>query len=204
MTISKEVSKEEWTVEKLKKMKREELLELYKTLPAPAFEEMDGEYDGHTLDTGSELGNQMSEWVMNKTAMGVWKGKAYTPKTSTTGEGYNRYVIDGKERHHLRFGTDIDVSFFDNRPILRMRYKAFKNLFAISDVIDEVRKLDNGIYLCFSSRIDENGKRGEPSPFCLTGPIGNYDHDSEFYFGDEVSKPAIIPFNPKNRFKPKK
>lgn len=146
MTISKEILKEKWTVEKLKKMSREDLLELYKTLPAPVFEEMDGEYNGHTLDTGSKRGNQMSEWVMNKTAMGVWKGKAYTPNTSTTGEGYNRYVIDGKERHHLRFGTDMNVSLFDGRPTLRMRYSAFKNISARNDLIDEVRKLDDGIY----------------------------------------------------------
>ncbi|MFX0105843.1 MAG: hypothetical protein ACFE75_10150 [Candidatus Hodarchaeota archaeon] len=204
MAFSEELSKEEWTVEKLKKMTFEELLELYKKLPPPLFEEMDGEYDAYMLDTGSELNNQFSEWLMYKTAMGVWKGKGYTPKTSSTGEGYNRFVIDGKERRHLRFGTDMNVSFFDSKPILRMRYKAFKNLFAITDVIDEVRKLDESIYLCFSSRIDENGERGQPGPFCLTGPIGKYNHNTEFHFGDEESKPAIIPFNPKNRFKPKK
>ncbi|MFW9881396.1 MAG: hypothetical protein ACFFG0_50675 [Candidatus Thorarchaeota archaeon] len=204
MTISKEISKEEWTVEKLKKMRREELLELYKTLPAPAFEEMDGEYDGHTLDTGSDLGNQMSEWVMNKTAMGIWKGKAYSPKTSTTGEGYNRYIIDGKERHHLRFATDMNISLFDGKPTLRMRYGAFKNISARNDLIDEVRKLGDGIYLCTGAALDEKGKRGPPTPFCLTGPIREYDHETDFYFGDEVSKPSIIPFNPNNKFKPKK
>ncbi len=204
MTISKEVSKEEWSVEKLKKMTREELLKLYKTLSPPPFEEMDGEYDGHTLDTGTELGNQYSEWIMNKTAMGVWKGKAYTLKTSSTGEGYNRYVIDGKERHHLRFGTDMNISLFDGKPTLRMRYGAFKNLSSRNDLIDEVRKLDDGIYLCTGAALDENGKRGRPTPFCLKGPIREYDHDTEFYFGDEMSKPAIIPFDPKNSFKPKK
>jgi len=204
MTISKEVSKEKWTVQKLKKMSREELLELYKTLSAPAFEEMDGEFDGHTLDTGSDLGNQMSDWVMNKTAMGVWKGKAYTPKTSTTGEGYNRYVIDGKERHHLRFGTEMNVSLFDGNPTLRMKYGAFKNLSARNDLIDEVRKLDEGIYLCTGAALDKDGNRGSPTPFCLTGPIQKYDHETEFYFGDEISNPAIIPFDPNNKFKPKK
>ncbi|MHA1985397.1 MAG: hypothetical protein ACW98D_02050 [Promethearchaeota archaeon] len=204
MTVSKEISKEKWTVERLKKMSREELLELYKTLPSPDFEEMDGEFDGHTLDTGSEMGNQMSEWVMNKTAMGVWKGKAYTPSTSTTGEGYNRYVIDGKERHHLRFGTDMNVSLFDGKPTLRMRYGAFKNVSARNDLIDEVRKLDEGIYLCTGAALDAKGKRGPPTPFCLTGPIREYDHETEFYFGDEVKEQAVVPFDPNNRFNPKK
>ena len=201
MTISKEVTKEHWNVEKLKKMTREELLELYKTLSAPAFDEIDGEYDGHTLDTGSEKGNQLSEWVMNKTAMGVWKGKAYTPKTSTTGEGYNRYVIDGKERHHLRFGTDMSISLFDGKPTLRMRYAAFKNVSARNDLVDEVRKLDEGIYLCTGAAIDAEGKRGPPTPFCLTGPIRLYDHETEFYFGDEVRSLAKIPFDKENRMK---
>ncbi|MHA1727490.1 MAG: hypothetical protein ACTSWY_02005 [Promethearchaeota archaeon] len=204
MTISKEISKKEWTVRKLKEMTREELLELYKTLPAPIFEEMNGEFDGHTLDTGSEIGNQHSDWIMNRTAMGVWKGKGYTPKTATTGEGYNRYVIDGKERHHLRFGTDMNVSLFDGKPTLRMRYGAFKNLSGRNDLIDEVRKLDNGIYLCTGAGLDENGKRGKPTPFCLTGPIREYDHKTKFYFGDEVSKQAIIPFDPDNKFQFKK
>lgn len=201
MTISKEVTKEHWTVEKLKKMTREELLELYKTLSAPAFDELDGEYDGYTLDTGSEKGNQMSEWVMNKTAMGVWKGKAYTPKTSTTGEGYNRYVIDGKERHHLRFGTDMSISLFDGKSTLRMKYAAFKNVSARNDLIDEVRKLDEGIYLCTGAALDAEGKRGGPTPFCLTGPIRPYDHETEFYFGDEVKSLAKIPFDKENRMK---
>jgi len=204
MTISKEASKEEWTVEKLKKMSRDELLELYKTLSPPPFEEMNGEYDGYTLDTGSELGNQMSDWIMNKTAMGVWKGKAYTPKTSSTGEGYNRYVIDGKERHHLRFATNMSASLFDDKSTLIMRYGAFKNLSARNDLIDEVRKLDDGIYLCTGAALDADGNRGQPTPFCLTGPIREYDHETKFYFGDEVSKPAIIPFDPNNKFKPKK
>ncbi len=204
MTISKEVSKEGWTVKKLKQMSRDELLELYKTLPAPSFEEMDGEFDGHTLDTGSELGNQYSEWIMNKTAMGVWKGKAYTPKTSTIGEGYNRYVIDGKEKHHLRFGTDMSVSLFDEKPTFRMRYAAFKNLSARNDLIDEIRKLDDGIYLCTGAALDKDGNRGRPTPFCLTGPIREYDHETEFYFGDEINKPAIVPFDTNNRFKLKK
>lgn len=204
MTIAKEVSKEEWTAERLKKMSRKDLIELYKTLSPPPFEEMNGEYNGHTLDTGSEIGNQRSEWVMNKTAMGVWKGKAYTPKTSTTGEGYNRYVIDGKERHHLRFGTDMNVSLFDDKPTLRMRYGAFKNISAVNDLIDEVRKLDEGIYLCTGASLDGKGKRSRPTPFCLTGPIREYDHSNEFYFGDEVSKTAIIPFDPDKIFKFKK
>ncbi|MFW9897522.1 MAG: hypothetical protein ACFFD7_17080 [Candidatus Thorarchaeota archaeon] len=204
MTISKEITKKNWTVEKLKKMTREDLLELYKTLQAPEFEEMDGEYDGHTLDTGSEVGNQMSEWVMNKTAMGVWKGKAYTPITSTTGEGYNRYVIDGKERHHLRFATEMNVSLFDGKPTLRMRYGAFKNVSAINDLIDEVRKLDDGIYLCTGAALNEKGERGPPTPFCLTGPIREYDNETEFYFGDEIKELAKIPFDPNNKFEYKK
>lgn len=193
MTISKEVPKERWTVERLKKMARDELVELYKTLPVPDFEEMNGEYDGHTLDTGSEAGNRASEWVMNKTAMGVWKGKAFFPITSTTGEGYNRYVINGKERHHLRFGTDMNVSLFDGKPTLRMRYGAFKNISGSSDLIDEVRKLDEGIYLCTGASLDAKGKRSRPTPFCLTGPIREYDHETPFYFGDEVNEQAMIP-----------
>lgn len=204
MTVSKEISKEKWTVKKLKNMTREELVELYKTLTPPDFEEMKGEFNGHTLDTGSEYGNQMSEWIMNKTAMGIWKGKAYTPTTSTTGEGYNRYVIDGKERHHLRFGTDMNISLFDGKPTLRMRYGAFKNLSARIDLVDEVRKLDEGIYLCTGASLDQNGDRTPPTPFCLTGPIREYDHDTEFYFGDEVKELAKIPFDPKNAFKFKK
>ncbi|MHA2326231.1 MAG: hypothetical protein ACXACB_12565 [Promethearchaeota archaeon] len=203
MTISKEVSKESWTVEKLKKMSRHELIELYKTLPAPEFKEMDGEYDGHTLDTGSEIGNQRSEWAMNKTPMGVWKGKAYTPETPNLGEGYNRYVIDGKERHHLRFGTDMNISLFDGKPTLRMRYAAFKNISGSFDLIDEVRKLDEGIYLCTGAGLDAKGNRGQPTPFCLTGPIREYDHYTEFYFGDEINKQAIIPYGPEDVFKPK-
>ena len=85
-----------------------------------------------------------------------------------------------------------------------MRYGAFKNVSAINDLVDEIRKLDEGIYLCTGASLDKDGKRTPPTPFALTGPIREYDHNTEFYFGDEVKEQARVPFDPNNKFVPKK
>jgi len=49
----------EWSVEKLKALKRKALIDLFSELPSPTMSEMNGEYAGWTLDTGFKFLNSI-------------------------------------------------------------------------------------------------------------------------------------------------
>lgn len=192
MTLTNEKSIERWTVKKLQELTRNECVELFKTLSPPNFEELNGEYAATLLGENLEYG----EWYMYKTELGRWLGKAYTPipiadRPGFRGEGYNFWIIDGKKVYHSRFATHIGVSVIDKKPIFRMQYDVFKSFYGQEGMVDEIRKLKNGLYLCFGMPRPIN----EPGPFCLEGPKEPYNNNPDWYFGDEVSKSVKIKFS---------
>ncbi|MHA2036251.1 MAG: hypothetical protein ACW972_08395 [Promethearchaeota archaeon] len=192
MTTTNNKSTEDWSVEKLKSLTFDECIELYKTLSPPEFEELNGEYKADLLGGYSELG----DWLMYKTELGHWLGKAYTPIPTASnpgfrGEGYNYWLIDGKKVYHSRFATHMGVSEIDGKPIFRMQYDAFKSLYGQQGMVDEIRKLKVGLYLCF-------GKQWPTEPgglFCLSGPKDSYNENPRWYFGDEISKPVKVKYS---------
>ncbi len=170
-------SQEKWTIEKVMALSRQEVIELWKTLPAPDFEELDGEYTGHVPDGGDEeVRKQVAEVMFNETsALGFWLGKAYKAASSTKGEGYNHWRKPGdRVVRNLRFGTEAGISLIDGKPALIMRYGAFKNPSGDADLTDEIRRLDDGLYLGVGTTATPEGKRSQPGPFALTGPIGKW------------------------------
>jgi hypothetical protein len=192
MSLSNDKSTEEWTVKKLRALTRKECVELFKTLSPPEFEELNGEYFATLLGENSEYG----EWYMYKTELGRWLGKAYTPiptenRPGFRGEGYNFWIIDGKKAYHSRFATHIGVSVIDKKPIFRMEYDVFKSFYGQEGMVDEIRKLKPGLYLCFGMPRPIN----EPGPFYLEGPKEPYNNNPNWYFGDEVTKAVKIKFS---------
>jgi hypothetical protein len=63
-------------------------------------------------------------------------------------------------------------SQIDGRPALIMTYGSFNNRSGNRDLVDEIRKLEDGIYLGLGTARAEDGSRTAPGPFVLTGPIG--------------------------------
>ena len=185
MTNYKETSVKDLTVEKIKELTFQEIIDLYKSLPSADFEEMDGEYDSAMVGFTSEKSEKGSNWWLYDTERGYWMGKAFTPskKSELKGEGYNRWKINGKEEHHMRFLTDINESLIDEKPTFRLKYASFKNDGGIVDMTDEVRKIRKGLYLCAGMAGDE---KLPPDFFCIYGPVNEYQHHSEWPYGDEV------------------
>ncbi|MHA1727556.1 MAG: hypothetical protein ACTSWY_02350 [Promethearchaeota archaeon] len=195
MTGSNNKSTNDWTVEKLKSLTGDKCLELFKTLPPPDFEELNGEYTTTLLGDGLEFG----EWLMYQTELGHWLGKAYTPNPTTKrpgfrSEGYNFWLINEKKVYHSRFATHMGVSMIDGKPVFRMQYDVFKSLYGQQGMIDEIRKLKTGLYLCFGWQFP-NLPAG---PFCLAGPQEPYNKNHKWHFGDEVSKPVEVKYSFKN------
>ena len=162
-----------WHLENLLARTPQHLFELWKTVSAPDFQEIDGEYSGYFPDGGDpavrarldgDVFNEMGKWP------GYWLGKAFKPVTDTTGEGYNHWRKAGRIIRHTRFATELRDSVIDGRPALVFYYSAFNNEFGQRDTIDEIRKLDDRLYVVAATVALPDGKRSEPSAFMLAGP----------------------------------
>lgn len=177
-----------WTIRQLVYLTFPEFWALWKTLPAPDFYEMNGEYtgycpDGKDLEIRKRTVEQMFTEGLN---LGYWLGKAFAPKSPTKGEGYNVYRQPGEWiNRYLRFGTEMSTSVWDGKPSFTMYYGQFKNRAGRVDLTDEVRKLDDGIYLGIGHGKTPDGHRSSPGPFILVGPVRPYigvedDSDERF------------------------
>jgi hypothetical protein len=136
----------------------EECLEIWKSLPAPPFGEMNGEYAGHYLPNYNDVYKQFVAAGLDNinSPTGLWLGKAYMPLGQASGEGYNVWKRpDGTVERRIRYTTHIGTSRVDGRLALVMNYASFnRTVGALSaspawegDTIDEVRKLADGIYV---------------------------------------------------------
>ncbi|HIF09598.1 MAG TPA: hypothetical protein EYQ81_06960, partial [Sneathiellales bacterium] len=144
------MTEEKWPLEQImRKMSREAALELWKSLPAPEPNEIDGEYTGHVHDGGDRAVRDAKTKFFYESPCGYWLGKAYKPGRGGQGEGYNYFrETDGSVRRYRRFATEIGRSTLDGRPSLIMYYRAFHNYAGDMDLVDEIRRVDDGVYLC--------------------------------------------------------
>jgi hypothetical protein len=197
VTISKDIAIENLKKEDLIGLGYKKLMELYKSVPSADFEEMDGDFDSCMVGYTSEREEKAGLWWLHKTEKGDWMGKSFTPKKKLErrGEGYNRWEIEGKEVHHMRFLTDMVESLIDGKITFRLKYASFKNDGGIVDMTDEVRRIRKGLYLCVGMTAPEYLP---PGFFYLAGPVHEYDHSSEWIFGDEVDNHANIRVTYKN------
>ncbi len=165
----------QWTLEKLKGLNSAEALALFGTLPSVTFDELEGEYAGTIPDGGDpQVRDALAKGIFNEeTPFGCWLGKAVVRTGATAGEGYNYCRKPGGRivRHH-RFGTGMETSYIDGQTVFTVRYSAFKNGSGDNDLVDEVRRVGDGLYLCVSTTRAENGGRTAPGVFILSGPTG--------------------------------
>ncbi len=175
-----------WTIRQLVYLTFPEFWALWKTLPAPDFYELNGEYsgycpDGKNLEIRKRTVNQMFTESLN---LGYWLGKAMKPVAAGKGEGYNVYRQPGEWiNRFLRFGTAMGNSLIDGKPAYMLYYGHFKTGAGKNELTDEVRKLEDGIYLGVGTVKAPDGGRSIPGPFVLAGPVrpwqGVEDDDDE-------------------------
>jgi hypothetical protein len=119
---------------------------LYESAPAPALGDLDGPLRGRMLavpalpDVVTALPRA---WARTKTF--PWRGKTFTPRTTTSGEGINRVVSDRVSL--FRFTTKIAPSRHDARPALELDYDHPGNPRFIRMIEDEVRTIAPGLWL---------------------------------------------------------
>jgi hypothetical protein len=195
MRAAKLRTEEKWTEERIMALKREEVLEMWGSCPAVEMAELCGEYRGLTPNAGDEQRQKVTAALMYEGPLGYWLGKSYCPLSHTRGDGYNRYrQTDGTIRRFMRFATEMGTSLIDGKPALMMYYGAYKPTFAYrigympegseNTLVDEIRKLADGVYLGVGTSRKRDGTRTEPGHFALMGPVGQWIGADDY--GDEL------------------
>lgn len=183
------------TLSRLSAMPVDELMTLFKTLDAPALDEMNGEYTATLLRQPSLFATIAGRaTVGNPVLPGKWLCKAFRPVSQEVGRGYNTFSQFGRLIQRFPMQTLIAPSRYDAKPAYQLVYRAYKSLCGDMHMVDEVRRLDEGVYLGIGTWGFFEAQRRIPLPFLLTGPVAPYRGDigverSAFVLADEV--PAL-------------
>jgi len=133
------------TFEELIAMDREHSLEVFCQCEAPDSMEMHGEFKGLVMDYMRD--NFLNFSDDNK----AWFGKGYKPEKLVDGWqgcGYNVYTTVWPDATRcLAFVWDIRPSGVDGKPSLIMDYTYFDHISGKIQLIDEVRKVRDGLYI---------------------------------------------------------
>ncbi len=179
MTVTKE---KKWTRENIMELNHEQIVALWKQCPPAQVTEMVGEFDGLVPNYGNEEAQRAvaeSDMFSETGIHGYWLGKAFWPLSKTKGDGYNRVRrTGGKIENWIRFATEMGTSLIDGKPSLMMYYGAYRDRRIPKGqdnmLVDEVRKLADGIYLGMATYPSPDGSRTPPGHFVLVGPVSRY------------------------------
>lgn len=172
-----EGSLEDWTLETLKALKQDQLMRLYLTLPCPTMREMEGEFRGNLLDTGKFwiIKKPLAYFALNSPLnQGKWLGKGFATLSEGEGHGYNSYQRFGKTRHVYPMKTKIAKSIYDGEDVFELDYTAYHSGAGFINMIDEVRKVNDELYLGIGNWGYFKAQRRIPNFFALSGPRGPY------------------------------
>lgn len=168
---------EGWTIDDLKALKQERLMELFLTLPSPTMQEMEGEFRGHLLDTGRFwfIKKPLAHFALNSSLnQGKWLGKGFATTSESEGHGYNSYKRFGKIRHVFPMKTRIAKSVYDGNDDFELDYTAYHSGAGFVNMIDEVRKVNDDVYLGIGTWGYFKRQRRIPFFFALSGPRAPY------------------------------
>ena len=152
----------------------DELIEIFKTLPAANVNVLKGEVDGCTLAARNGWGNLLT-WVSTHSPYpGIWKGKGFSQINDKQGFGYNRFSLFGVEHQSMRFVTGPGLSVVDNKPVLLMDYRPYVNPLGMLHALDEIRQLDDNNYLLCGHWKWPLFGRSQNLFYHIYGPIGEF------------------------------
>jgi hypothetical protein len=171
----------DWQVPHLAALDKQALLDLFTELPAPDPGEMHGEYAGFDYYGQSDETFAAALDRVKAGAGTFWLGKGFPGSEDEDASGYNRIRnADGTVSRRDRFGIHRGVSPIDGKPTLLLKYSDFDNAAGSIGFLDEVRKVNDRLFLC--SGTPQEGQ-GEVGFFFLAGPpaahLGADDPHSE-------------------------
>ncbi len=152
-------------------LKLSQVMEIFSSLPAPKVSEMNGEYKANLMDQGGFLTNLSSNLLIGTPIFdGIWLCKCFTPESASQGWGYNSFRKFGKVERKFPMETSIVKSRFDGKDAFQLYYPAFKSMLGKMQMVDEVRKVNDSLYLGVGTWGFTKKARLVPLPFTLSGP----------------------------------
>lgn len=159
---------ETWQVPHLAALDYDSLMELFKSLDAPAVGEVSGEYAGIDYFGQNE---ETFAAALDRVKAGngsFWLGKGFPGEEGNGASGYNRIrQVDGTVSRRDRFGVHRGVSPIDGKASLMLKYSDFDNAAGSIGFLDEIRKVNDRLFLCTGT--PEEGA-ATPGFFFLAGP----------------------------------
>jgi hypothetical protein len=135
------------TTEELRLMHFDELKKLFDSLPAPAIDEIDGEYLSTPLDQGNWFKNILAPLVTN--IRGRWLGKAFSPLSDNNGYGYNWWQTTKGVRRTLTMKTYVSNSSISPGKSYIVDYCSQHTWLPAMSLYDELRTVSDGVFLGF-------------------------------------------------------
>jgi hypothetical protein len=149
-----------------------ELVKIFRELPPPSLEEMDGEFLATGLDQSNRLRNHLGSLFVNWP--GLWLGKAFHPESSTGGKGYNFFLRNKEILRAFPMGTYLAPSGVTSGPSYHVDYSRFHTGFITGSGRDEIRKVSDGLYLGVGRLTYSRAAGCRLYPFLLEGPTAPF------------------------------
>lgn len=150
-----------------------ELLSLFRDLPSPNIDEMHGDYDATLLQQPS-LAADVNGYFSVGLPFSPWLSKGFRPVNDSEGRGYNSFRQFGKVVQRYPMRTMIAPSRYDGRDSYTLIYKAYRSTCGLINMVDEVRRADDGLYLAIGTWGFSRRQRLIPLPFALRATDRGY------------------------------
>lgn len=150
-----------------------ELMDIFRTLDAPAVEAMDGDFRATLLRQPSITATLGGSVAVKNPAL-PWLSKGFRPIDSGSGRGYNSFSQFGSVVQRYPMLTQTAPSRYDGKPTFCLIYRAYHSLCATINMVDEVREYAPNIYLGIGTMGFTTKARELPRPFMLEGPTADY------------------------------
>jgi hypothetical protein len=148
------------SLDDLAAMTSDELLNQYRSGSTPSVRDLDGDMKGRMLavpGAGALVGRGLRAFA--RWRLFPWRGKTFKLLRPDRGEGINRIFSDAKPRRWYRFETNIGPSRAGSFDALQLDYDNPGNPFFIRAVKDEVRQVNDGLFLGQAYLVSRNRTR---------------------------------------------
>jgi len=161
------------TREDVLKLSKSDFVQLFYALPAPAIDELNGEYKAVNLPAGI-MAASVQFYTDHFFGPGKWTGKAFRSIDGKKGEGYNIFSKkkDGTlvRNRTRKIDTHVGPSVFDENNSYHLIYGKY-NSFPVDSMCDELRRVNKNIYVGLGYMAAGGGSIN-PSPFIVYGEPG--------------------------------
>ncbi len=166
------------TYDDIERLSRKEKMQAFYAAPAPAIDELNGEFEARLL-SGGVLGKATALFTHHVFPTGLitlktrWVGKAFRHERGDSGSGYNIFEMKTKNGLDIlrirRIRTFVGPTHIgrDRSPSFHIDYRPF-NGGTIRSMNDELRRINGSLYIG-AGYMGLGGGPSNPAPFALVG-----------------------------------